>query len=176
MVIIGVWVCAVTLASSYGAAYWAAGANFGKAEDPYLPGLEYKRVPTITVPMIIDGQIKGYVIAKLVFTADAGTLKKLSVDPVVFVVNDAFGEIYTNGRVEAGKISKYNLKDMTDRIKDKVNARLNGPVVQEILIDGINYIDKNDIRSANGNGNTNAAPSAKPAKADAEDAKIKPSH
>lgn len=176
MVIIGVWVCAVTLASSYGAAYWAAGANFGKAEDPYLPGLEYKRVPTITVPMIIDGQIKGYVIAKLVFTADAGTLKKLSVDPVVFVVNDAFGEIYTNGRVEAGKISKYNLKDMTDRIKDKVNARLNGPVVQEILIDGINYIDKTDIRSANGNANANAAPAAKPAKADAEDAKIKPSH
>ncbi len=176
MVIIGVWVCAVTLASSYGAAYWAAGANFGKAEDPYLPGLEYKRVPTITVPMIIDGQIKGYVIAKLVFTADAGTLKKLSVDPVVFVVNDAFGEIYTNGRVEAGKISKYNLKDMTDRIKDKVNARLNGPVVQEILIDGINYIDKTDIRSANGNTNATAAPAAKPAKADAEDAKIKPSH
>lgn len=176
MVIIGVWVCAVTLASSYGAAYWAAGANFGKAEDPYLPGLEYKRVPTITVPMIIDGQIKGYVIAKLVFTADAGTLKKLSVDPVVFVVNDAFGEIYTNGRVESGKISKYNLKDMTDRIKDKVNARLNGPVVQEILIDGINYIDKNDIRSANNSANPAASPSAKPAKADAEDAKIKPSH
>ncbi len=36
--------------------YWAAGANLGKAEDPYLPGLEYKRVPTITVPMIMDGQ------------------------------------------------------------------------------------------------------------------------
>lgn len=176
LVIIGVWVCAVTLASSYGAAYWAAGANFGKAEDPYLPGLEYKRVPTITVPMIIDGQIKGYVIAKLVFTADAGTLKKLTVDPVIFVVNDAFGEIYTNGRVEAGKISKYNLKDMTDRIKDKVNARLNGAVVQEILIDGINYIDKNDIRSANPNANANAAPPAKPAKADAADAKPKPTH
>lgn len=178
LVIIGVWVCAVTLASSYGAAYWAAGANFGKAEDPYLPGLEYKRVPTITVPMIIDGQIKGYVIAKLVFTADAGTLKKLTVDPIIFVVNDAFGEIYTNGRVEAGKISKYNLKDMTDRIKDKVNARLNGPVVQEILIDGINYIDKNDIRSANagGSGGNNTTPPAKPAKADAADAKSKPTN
>lgn len=147
LVIIGVWVCAVTLASSYGAAYWAAGAGFGKAEEPYLPGLEYRRVPTITVPMIMDGQVKGYVIAKLVFTADAGTLKKLTVDPVVFVTNDAFGEIYTNGRVESGKISKYNLKDMMDRIKEKVNARLNGPVLQEILIDGINYIDKNDIRT-----------------------------
>ncbi len=91
--------------------------------------------------------MKGYVIAKLVFTADAGTLKKLSVDPVVFVVNDAFSEIYNNGRVESGKISKYNLKDMTDRVKEKVNARLNGPVIQEILIDGINYVDKNDIRT-----------------------------
>ncbi|MGU3496923.1 hypothetical protein ACLBXM_23005 [Xanthobacteraceae bacterium A53D] len=151
LVIIGVWVCAVTLASSYGAAYWAAGAGFGKAEEPYLPGLEYRRVPTITVPMIMDGQVKGYVIAKLVFTADAGTLKQLSVDPVVFVTNDAFGEIYTNGRVEAGKISKYNLKDMMDRIKEQVNARLKGPVVQEILVDGINYIDKSDIRTVTSN-------------------------
>jgi hypothetical protein len=63
------------------------------------------------------------------------------------VVNDAFSEIYNNGRVESGKISKYNLKDMTDRVKEKVNARLNGPVIQEILIDGINYVDKNDIRT-----------------------------
>ncbi len=148
--LIGLWVCAVALGSSYGAAYWAAGAAHAKAQDPYPPGLEFKRLPAVTVPMIIDGQIKGYVLAKMVFTADAGTLRKLTVDPAVFVTHAVFNDIYVNGRIESGKITKYDLPAMTARVKAASNAYIGGDVIQEVLIDSINYIDKTDMRTGGG--------------------------
>lgn len=147
LLFIGLWVCLVTLLASYGGAYWMAGSSGGKDEQPYLVGLEYRRLEPINVPMIIDGTVRGYVIAKLVFTADAATLRKLPIEPQIFVTNAAFHEIYTDGRVEFGKLSKYNLAEMLSNIRTKVNEKLNGEVINEILVDGINYIDKSEIRA-----------------------------
>jgi hypothetical protein len=150
VLLIGLWVCAVALGASYGAAYWAAGAAHAKPQDPYPPGLDYRRLPPVTIPMIVDGQIKGYVLAKMVFTADAATLKRLPVDPAIFVTHSVFNEIYVNGRIEFGKIAKYDLAGMMSRIKGAANAYIGGDVVQEVLVDSINYIDKTDMRAAGG--------------------------
>lgn len=147
LLLIGLWVCAVTLLSSYGGAYWVAGSAPSSEEEPYLPGLEYRRMDAINVPMIIDGTVRGYVVAKLVYTADAGTLRKLTVDPQIFVTNAAFDEIYMNGRIEFGKLSKYNLTELLESIKARANKKLNGDVVQEVLVDSVNYIDKTEIRA-----------------------------
>lgn len=143
---IGLWVCVVTLLSIYGTAYWAAGATDVKAEMPFSGGPEYRRLATINVPMIIDGSVRGYVIAKLVITTDSGQLRRLGVDPQVFATSAAFTEIYNNGRIDTGKLSKYNLKEMLDNIKKEANAKMNGEIIQDVLVDSINYIDKNDMR------------------------------
>lgn len=148
-VIIGVWACLVGLGSSYAAAWYAAGAP-RKSEEPYLAGLEYRRLPAITVPMIVDGKLQGYVLAKFVITADAAELRKLPMEPTVFAVNAAFSEIYVNGRIESGKITKYNLPEMLGRIKTSTNTYLNGEVVREVLVDSLNYIDKTDMRTGVG--------------------------
>lgn len=147
VLLIGLWVCVVTLLSSYGGAYWVAGHTATAEEEPYLAGIEYRRLEAINVPMIIDGSVRGYVVAKLVYTADAGTLRKITIDPQVFVTTAAFDEIYMNGRVEFGKLSKYNLSDMLENVKKRANKQLNGDVVQEVLVDSVNYIDKTEIRA-----------------------------
>lgn len=162
-IIIGAWVCLVALGSSYGAAWWAAGVP-RKPDEPFLAGLEYRRLPVITVPMVIDGQVRGYVMAKLVITADAAQLRKLPMEPNVFAVNAAFTEIYVNGRIESGKVTKYNLPEMLERIKGATNTYLGGAVIREVLVDSLNYIDKTDLRTGSG-VNVASQSDAKPAKA-----------
>lgn len=160
-VIIGVWACLVGLGSSYAAAWYAAGTP-RKGEEPYLAGLEYRRLPAVTVPMIVDGKLQGYVLAKFVITADAAELRRLPLEPTVFAVNAAFSEIYVNGRIESGKITKYNLPEMLGRIKTSTNTYLKGEVIREVLVDSLNYIDKTDMRSGVG-VNVASAPGEKPA-------------
>ena len=162
LLIIGAWACLMALGSSYAAAWWAAGAP-RKAEETYLAGLEYRRLPTLTVPMVIDGKVTGYVMAKLVITADAAQLRKLPMEPQVFAVNAAFTEIYVNGRVESGKVSKYNLPDMLARIRSSTNEYLKGEVIREVLVESLNYIDRTDMRSGVGVSVASQAGEAKPA-------------
>lgn len=144
LVIIGLWVCAAALGSSYAAANWASGAS-SVEEEPYLEGLEYRKLELLTIPMVGNGTIQGYVVAKLVYTADAAVLREMSVEPDPFVVDEAFREIYTNGQVEFGKLSKYNLPEMALAIKNNANERLNYEVVQDILLEGLNYIDREEM-------------------------------
>ncbi len=74
--------------------------------------------------MISDGRLRGSVVAKIVFTADAYAVHAFPIDPQAFVLDEAFRRIYTDGKVEFDQMSKYNLDDITKAIKTKVNGRL----------------------------------------------------
>ncbi len=142
---IGLWACIVTVLASYFAAQWKADVK-PSAEEPYLEGIEYRKLEPITVPMIVAGEVQGYVLARLVFTADAGALRKLSVEPDPFVADEAFREIYVNGHVEFGKLAKYNLDQLIKNIKEKTNARLGPDFIQDILVEEINYVPRDRVQ------------------------------
>lgn len=156
---IGVWACIVALGSTYAAAMWTSGA---KVENPIAPaehkleGLEYRKPAPITIPMISDGRLRGYVVAKVVFTANAQALHDFPVDPQPFVLDEAFRRIYTDGRIEFDQMSKYNLDDMTSAIKKSVNARLGTELIQDVLLDELNYVDKDSLDKPNSSGTAGA--------------------
>jgi hypothetical protein len=147
LLLTGLWVCVVTFGAAFGAATWQAGLEHD-VEEPHLKGLEYRRLPTISVPMIADGAIDGYVVARFVYTADAGRLAALSVDPDPFVIDAAFSEIYENGRVEFDRISKYELGRIAEAVVTRVNERLAQPLVEDLLVEGINYVDRSGGQDA----------------------------
>jgi hypothetical protein len=95
--------------------------------------------------MISDGRLRGYVVAKVVFTANAVDLHAFPVDPQPFVLDETFRRIYTDGKVEFDQMSKYNLDDITSAIKKNVNARLGSDLIQDVLIDELNYVDKDSL-------------------------------
>ena len=164
MISIGVWAAVVTLGSSYATAMWSSG---GKVEMPVIPsqdnfnGLEYRKPAPITVPMISEGRLRGYVVAKVVYTANGQTLHAFPVDPTPFVLDEAFRRIYTEGRIEFDQMSKYNLDDITAEIKASVNTRLGGDIVHDVLIEELNYVDKDSMNKGDTPAPTDAAAKAK---------------
>jgi hypothetical protein len=146
---LGVWASLVALGATYAAATWNSGATIEIVHsEKKLEGLEYRRPAAITVPMISDGKLQGYVVAKVVFTANAQDLHDFPIDPQPFVLDEAFRRIYTDGKVEFDHLSKYNLDDITSSIKDAVNKRLGSNLIVDVLIDQLNYVDKNSLKQA----------------------------
>jgi flagellar basal body-associated protein FliL len=148
-VVIGLWAALVALAASYLAATLPGGTSPVAANErktPVVEGLEYRKPPAITVPMISDGRLRGYVVAKVVFTADARALSEFPIDPQPFVLDETFRRIYTDGKVEFDRISKYNLTELTKSIKDDVNKRLGSDLIQDILLDQLELVDKNSLK------------------------------
>ena len=145
---VGLWAAIVAILSSHAAATWSAGASVAIAvEDSQLEGLEYRKPGPLTVPMIADGRLRGYVVAKVVFTAKAQTLRDFPIDPQPFVLDAAFRHIYTDGRVEFDQLSKYNLDQITAAIKETVNKRLGLDLVEDVLIEEINYMPKDSMKA-----------------------------
>lgn len=144
--VIGIWAAIVALAASTVAAHWKAGIEV-PTETPYLEGLEYRKLEPLTVPMIGGGAVNGYVLARLVFTADAGAIRALPIEPEPIVADEAFREIYENGQVEFGRLAKYNLDKMASAIRENANERLGPDFVKDVLIEEINYFDRDAAKA-----------------------------
>ncbi len=140
---LGMWAIVVALAAGYMAATWNTGATVDIVRAEATPsGIEYKHPAAITVPMISDDQLRGYVVAKVVFTADAAALRSSPIDPEPFVVDEAFRHIYTDGKIEFDHLAKYNLDKITGDIRDAVNKRLGTDLVKDVLVEELNYVDR----------------------------------
>lgn len=145
-ILAGAFVCALALGTSYFVAHREIGAQATpSAGDHKVIGLQYKKVPAINVPVIAEGAVKGYVVAALVFTADSDTLSSLSVPVDVFVRDEAFRYIYADPRVDFRNLSRYPVNEMIADVRANVNKRLGSDVVRDILLEGVNFVDKSDV-------------------------------
>lgn len=135
----GIWICLVTSASVYAASSWSAGASASAEKGPYIKGLDYQKTRTMTVPVIQKGEVTGYVVARFVFTAEAEMLRSLPVPPEVFVVDEAFRTLYAEDQVDFEHIERYDLTELTQKITERVNARMQTDLIQDTLVDQLNY-------------------------------------
>jgi hypothetical protein len=144
---IGLWACTVALVSSYATATWQSGGSVAiEQSEAALDGLEYRKPAPLTVPMISDGRLRGYVVAQVVFTANARDLFEFPIDPQPFVLDEAFRRIYTDGKVEFDQMSKYNLDQITGAIRENVNERLGLELIKDVLFEELNYVDKDSLQ------------------------------
>jgi len=146
LVVTGIWACLVTVAASYGVAYWKANGHTFLPKEEYLQGVEYEKTKVLNVPMIADGSVQGYIVTQFVFTIDATTHRQMTVPPEVFVVDEAFRTIYGDETLDFRDLGRYDLAGLAATIRERVNQRIQADVIQEVLIEDFNYVSKGDLR------------------------------
>jgi len=146
LLVLGVWICGVTLLSGHLALTWRA-EKPPAAEASFFEGLEYEETPLIHVPIISDGQVQGYVAAQFVFTADARTLRQMSVKPHPYVRDEALRAIYSNTKVDFSRLERVDIDALLKSVKSGVNARLGGELIKDVLVKEFNYVRKDQLRS-----------------------------
>ena len=156
MLLIGLWVCVVTLGASYAAVIWASDAPVSSKADEFFGGLDYVKTSPISVPVVTGGTVEGYVIAQFVFTVDGKTLRKLSVPPDVFLIDEAYRAIYAGQKIDFRHLDRYDVNDLTKQIAAKVNDRFKADLVRDVLVEQFNYLAKDEVR-----GNTVNVPKSK---------------
>ncbi len=147
IVVSAVWICLVTIGSSYAAAMWAAGQQQQTAPvEEFFGGLDYVKSNTISVPIISGGAITGYVVAQFVFTVDGKILRKLSVPPELFLIDEAFRAIYAGEAPDFADLEKYDLSGLKQKIAANINERFGTRIVRDVLIEQFNYVPKEAVR------------------------------
>jgi flagellar basal body-associated protein FliL len=146
LVLVGVWACLVTLASSYGATAWKANQEKAAAAVQATQSVEYKKTKEFTVPMISEGAIQGYIIAQLTYSVDSNAPKNLAVPLESFLLDEAFRYIYSDDAIDFNNLKKYDLQKLTKVLIQNVNTRLNSAIVKDVLIQEFSYMTRSDMK------------------------------
>ncbi|CTQ74986.1 hypothetical protein [Roseibium alexandrii] len=148
MLVAGVWMSIAMLISGYGTAKFISAQNqTNNQEETAYVGLDYETLKPVNVPILFEGALQGYVVAKLVFTADGDTLRKLPVPPHPFLVDEAFRALYADETLDFRNLERYDLDGLTEHLKTVTNKRIGQKVVQDVLVEEFNYFDKADVLS-----------------------------
>ncbi|MFZ4807713.1 MAG: hypothetical protein ACOYLQ_10680 [Hyphomicrobiaceae bacterium] len=146
-ILIGISISGVTLGACYGALMWQAGQTKTEAkQEKFFGKLEQVKTNMISVPIVSDAAIQGYVIAQFVFTAEAETLKKLSVQPETFLLDEAFKIIFAGDVLQFKTMTKGDLVKIAKQIADNVNSRLGTALIHEVLVQELNFVPKDQAR------------------------------
>lgn len=145
---VGFWICLVTLASTWAGATYLGGET--KVEDDGHGGpmdkLQQIQARPVSVPIIMDGAIQGYVMATTVFTIKKEMSDKLSVKPDAFIVDEVFRTFYDGEPIDFKRLKKPDVAEIAKRIKDKVNQRFGGQFVEDVLFEDLNYVPMGKVR------------------------------
>jgi len=147
MILAGFWLCLVTLASGYGAVeYFTRQAGAATDDGGYFQGITYENTRAMTVPIIADGAVDGYVVAQFVYTAQTRQLQALGVPPESFIVDEAFHHIFTMENIDFRDLRRFDTRAFLAQITERVNTRLDSPVIREMLIEEFNFVDASQLR------------------------------
>jgi hypothetical protein len=142
---LGLWVCLVTLGSTYGGAYWKSHHSSASSGHESSDKFEVSTIKPITVPVISGGALRGYVSAEFsvkIATADKhGDASQLN----SYVMDEAFRMLYSENKLDFNNIEKIDLNSLTSQITTKVNERLGSKIVKETLVKSFTFIPKDDL-------------------------------
>ena len=153
-VLFGLWVCGVSLGGAYGTMVWQAQQKLADPNAKPTINLEQVQTKRISVPILKDGGVKGYVFAQFVFNVDAAAVKKMTVKPDIFLVDEAFKVIYRGDGIDFRDPDKPDVSALGDIIKKNVNERLGEDFVQEVLVVELNYLPQDKFRGGALSGGT----------------------
>jgi hypothetical protein len=144
LVLIGVWACLATLASSYATAYFRA--TYAKTGEQTASQVESKKTKEIDVPKIRDGALKGYVVTQFVYSINIGAQKKHPISPEALVVDEAFRYLFNDDSIDFDNLKKYDLQKFTGTVIRNVNARLKADVIADLAIQEFTFMTATDAK------------------------------
>jgi len=145
-IIVGIWAVVITLAGAYGGVYWRQHSG-AEAAAVHEEKLEAHKVKPITVPIIADGVLKGYISAEfsLMTPKVEGHGPATGLDPEGYVMDEAFRLIYAENKVDFANMQKSDLADLTNRITANVNKRLGKDTIRETLVKNFAFIPREEL-------------------------------
>ncbi|MEQ1954245.1 hypothetical protein [Mesorhizobium sp. CN2-181] len=142
-----VWICAATLGAVF-YSFQSAGAKSGTevAAPSLMGGLDYVKTDVISVPMIRDSKVEGYFLARLVYTVDPSELRKLTVPADALITDVVYSYIYSMAALDFSKTPALDLDAFRKGIRDGINKRVKQDLVEDVLVEQVDYLTKDEIR------------------------------
>jgi len=164
-IVAALWIVAATL----GAVFYSfqAAASLPPAEDkkPMLGGLDYVKTDVISVPLLKGERVEGYFLTRLVYTVEPKQVAKMSIPVASLLTDQVYSYLYGNPQIDFTQYDKIDLDAFRNGIRDSINQRIGDKMVQEVLVEQIDFLTPDDVRDNAVRKRSAAAEAAKSAEA-----------
>ena len=147
MALLGVWVILVTAGATFGSIYLTSASGGSAADHAEDLGVEQLKAEMTSVPLIRGGEVVGYLIIQLSFAADRRVLAEKMLEPTPYLNDAAFRVIFASTDIDFQRIRSSDLNKLTTAIATEANTRIGGELVREVLIQQLNFVKREDIRT-----------------------------
>ncbi len=150
----GIWLVIVALAATY----FSVTLAMAPEEDPdaaHRAALETVRGDVTSLPVIADGAVKGYFLTRMSYIADRAKLAEVNVPIDALITDELFTQLVGNKVLDLQQNDGFDLDAFRNQVRDALNARLGDEVIEDVLVEQIDYLSKADIRSNIAQSNLN---------------------
>ncbi len=145
-IILGVWVCLATLGGVYGASMMSDGSE-GKVKDAvHVSGMSYVSTNPMSVPIVRNGEVVAYVVAKFVYGVRENKLQGHQREFETHFVDSVFRVIYNAESIRFAEKRRADLDAIKKEIIAKTNESLGRELVEEVLIEQLSYVLRDQVR------------------------------
>ena len=138
--ITAVWCSLVLVGADFAMGYVTKMRAAKPAQSADAAAFETRKCRELSVPIIRDGAVKGYVVVQLNYVVDLEAAKKLPAPPEAFVVDETFQYIYGDEKIDFAHLDRLDLGRMTETLIQKVNTRLRANVVTDMGVVEMNFL------------------------------------
>lgn len=146
-VLLGIWVIVVTAAATYGSVYMKTASRAADPSASIDQGTEALLSEMMSIPVIRGGEVQGYLIMRLAFEADKGILAEKKLEPRPYLSDAAFRVIFASSHIDFRRLRPNDLDHLTAEITKVANERLGIGLIRHVLVQELNYVRKEDIRT-----------------------------
>jgi hypothetical protein len=147
VILLGVWLCIVALSSSYFSANFTGGKKVEGTEKKSDEPIEFIKSDMISVPVIKEGKVQGYVVAQFTFAVDTAEVAKLTFEPNPFLFDAAFRCLYENQTTDFSKLQQQDLTELVKQVIERANKKFGKPIAKDVLLNEINYVARDEVRT-----------------------------
>lgn len=152
IVLTGVWICAVTLGAVYYSVQRAMPPAPGSEEASREASLEYIRGENLSIPVISDGEVSGYFVARITVRVDRDKTGKVEIPLKQLLTDELITLLSNTSMTNLAHVRTFDPAAFKEHVKTGLNAKLGEGVVDAVLIEQLDYLSKADIRAKTGNG------------------------
>lgn len=145
-IVAAIWVCGVAIGAVFYSFQMASAKIDAPAPAPMLGGLDYIKTDIVSVPVMSNGRIDGYFLTRLVYTADPKNIARLSVPAEALLTDQIYSYVYGNPMLDFVNHETLDLDQFRAGLRESINKRVGEDLIQEILIEQVDFLSKEEIR------------------------------
>jgi hypothetical protein len=136
-----VWIAGLTLGSAYLGVEMQR-RRAAPEDAPAVKATQSIALKSITVPVIANGTLQGYVLTSVVVAVTSDVLKTVPQPVEPLLIDAAFKAIYGEERMDFKHIEKQDLTTLSKKILESINTRAGTSLVTEVYFQELHYLNK----------------------------------